>query len=243
MDPKTSNLTEKTRIRYHFDEKSNTWQFSIVDVIAMTTKSTDPRNYWKVLKNRLKKERNQLVTHINQLKMKSSDGKFYLTDAGDAKILLEILKLISPTHVLPFRLWFDEMEQKNEKIGQDSLSATKANTESYPQEKFNLLINGFMKNNLIIIQAFVAGVEIEDLIVSITTKNVIIKGERKMKENISLENYSMQELLWGKFSRVIELPVEIEIDQALVTEKNGLLTLELPIIDKNRSRLLKIKSE
>src|SRR3989338_7101248 len=74
-------------IRHHFDEKSGKWYFSVVDVIAIITKSSDPRNYWKVLKNRLKKAQNKLVTECNQLKMLASDGKYYLTDVADEKTI------------------------------------------------------------------------------------------------------------------------------------------------------------
>jgi HSP20 family molecular chaperone IbpA len=245
MDPKNLNLKKDASIRYHFDEKSGAWQFSIVDVIAMTTKSSDPRNYWKVLKSRLKKEHNQLVTNLNQLKMKSSDGKFYLTDAGEAETILKILKLISSEYVLPFREWFDYLEQKNFPVldtGKITPLSDKTENLSYPQKDYVLPINGYREKNLFIIQAFTAGVETDKLLILATCKEITIKGEYETKEKILVRDYHKQELPYGKFSRSIILPEEIDIDQVEVLEFHGLITIKLPIINKNRSRLLKIKS-
>ncbi len=61
--------------------------FSVVDIIGVLTDSVNPNNYWKVLKSRLKKEGSELVTNCNQLKLESSDGKFYKTDVADTELL------------------------------------------------------------------------------------------------------------------------------------------------------------
>jgi len=240
---------ENDSIRRHFDEKNNKWYFSIVDIIGLTTKSSDPRNYWKVLKNRLKKEDNQLVTYINQLKMKSSDGKFYLTDVGDPEIILEILKITSPEYIFPFRQYYDNLNRKNSlnfDMTNQSLEISTNIGESYPQEEFILLIDGYREKNIFVIQTFVAGVNIAKLLISATTNTITIQGERKKNENTFSENfldtYLYRELYWGKFSRTIELPEEIDINQIEAYEQNGLITIKLPLVNKNRSRLLKIKS-
>lgn len=73
-------LFNDRQIRTAWDENEEKWFFSIVDVVAVLTDSSDARNYWKVLKNRLKKEGNESVTKCNQLKLLSPDGKRYLTD-------------------------------------------------------------------------------------------------------------------------------------------------------------------
>lgn len=62
-------LFEEMKVRTVWDEESEEWFFSIVDVVGVLTDSPNPNNYWKVLKNRLKKEGSQLVTNCNQLKM------------------------------------------------------------------------------------------------------------------------------------------------------------------------------
>jgi len=75
-------LFNDNRVRVHWDNDAEKWYFSIVDVVGVLTESANPNNYWKVLKNRLKKEGSELVTNCNQLKMQSADGKFYKTDVA-----------------------------------------------------------------------------------------------------------------------------------------------------------------
>lgn len=96
---------EGKRIRRHWDVKQEKWYFSVVDVVAVLSGSVNPRNYWKVLKNRLKKEGSEVVTKCNQLKMQSSDGKYYLTDAADTETMLRVLQTIPSPNAEPFKLW------------------------------------------------------------------------------------------------------------------------------------------
>jgi hypothetical protein len=92
MKNKTVAIFESSHIRRHWDEEKELWYFSVVDVIKVLTKSIDPRNYWKVLKNRLKQEGSEVVTKCNQLKMMSTDGKLYLTDAVDTEVMLRLIQ-------------------------------------------------------------------------------------------------------------------------------------------------------
>ena len=80
-------LFEERKVRTVWDDELEKWYFSIVDVIGVLTDSPDPRNYWKVLKNRLKKEGNETVTNCNQLKLVAEDGKKRLTDVADTEQL------------------------------------------------------------------------------------------------------------------------------------------------------------
>lgn len=98
-------LFESRKVRSLWDEKEEKWYFSIVDVVGILTDSPNPRNYWKVLKHRLLKEGDELVTNCNQLKMESSDGKFYLTDVGDAQQLLRLIQSIPSPKAEPFKMW------------------------------------------------------------------------------------------------------------------------------------------
>ena len=101
-------LFEERKIRTYFDEEAEKWWFSIVDVVAVLTDQDNyqlARNYWKVLKNRLKEEGNESVTNCNQLKMEAADGKKYLTDVGDVEQILRLIQSIPSKKVEPFKQW------------------------------------------------------------------------------------------------------------------------------------------
>jgi len=100
-------LFEKKKVRTLWDAEQEKWYISIVDVIGVLTNSPNPNNYWKVLKNRLKKEGSQLVTNCNQLKMQSADGKYYKTDVGDTEQIFRLIQSIPSPKAEPFirRCW------------------------------------------------------------------------------------------------------------------------------------------
>lgn len=95
---------EEKKVRTVWDSEQEKWYFSIVDVVVVLTESENPNNYWKVLKNRLKKEGSQLVTNCNQLKMQSADGKFYKTDVADTEQLFRLIQSIPSPKAEPFKL-------------------------------------------------------------------------------------------------------------------------------------------
>ena len=92
-------------IRSVWDDEAEKWYFSVVDVIAVLTDSTDPRNYWKVLKSRLKKEGNQTVTNCNRLKLRAEDGRMRLTDVADQEQLFRLIQSIPSPKAEPFKMW------------------------------------------------------------------------------------------------------------------------------------------
>jgi hypothetical protein len=99
---------ENYKIRRIYDEKSETWFFSVVDIIAALIQQADyqaARNYWKVLKNRLKKEGSESVTKCNQLKLLSADGKKYLTDVANPETLFRIIQSVPSPRAEPIKLW------------------------------------------------------------------------------------------------------------------------------------------
>jgi hypothetical protein len=98
-------IFNEKKIRSHWNEEEEKWYFSIVDVVGVLSESENPNNYWKVLKNRLKKEGSELVTNCNQLKMQSSDGKFYKTDVADTEQLFRLIQSIPSPKAEPFKLW------------------------------------------------------------------------------------------------------------------------------------------
>lgn len=97
------------KIRTHWDAELGGWYFSVVDVVGALTDSPDPRNYWKVLKHRLKEEGNETVTNCNRLKMLAPDGKMRLTDIADTKQILRIIQSIPSPKAEPFKQWLAQV--------------------------------------------------------------------------------------------------------------------------------------
>ncbi len=98
-------IFEGQKIRRVWDDEKELWYFSVVDIVGALNASEDPRNYWKVLKNRLKQEGSEVVTKCNQLKFEATDGKFYLTDAADTETMFRIIQSIPSPKAEPFKLW------------------------------------------------------------------------------------------------------------------------------------------
>ncbi len=96
---------EEHPVRRIWNEKEEKWYFSVVDVIGILSKSIDPRNYWKVLKSRLKNEGSEVVTRCNQLKMRAADGKLYVTDAADVETIFRLVQSVPSPKAEPFKLW------------------------------------------------------------------------------------------------------------------------------------------
>lgn len=99
---------ETRNIRRVYDENTETWYFSVVDIVAALIDQPDyqaARNYWKVLKNRLKKEGSESVTKCNRLKLTASDGKKYLTDVATAETLLRLVQSVPSPKAEPIKLW------------------------------------------------------------------------------------------------------------------------------------------
>ncbi len=98
-------LFEQKKVRTHWDEKSEKWFFSIIDVIEILTGTGRGRKYWNDLKTKLKKEGSELSEKIGQLKMESADGKLRLTDVADTEQLLRIIQSIPSPKAEPFKQW------------------------------------------------------------------------------------------------------------------------------------------
>lgn len=101
-------IFEGKSIRKAWNEIEQKWYFSVVDVVNVLVQQSDfqaARNYWKVLKNRLKKEGSETVTNCNQLKMIAPDGKMRLTDVADTETMLRIIQSIPSPNAEPFKLW------------------------------------------------------------------------------------------------------------------------------------------
>ncbi|PIR68578.1 hypothetical protein COU49_00265 [Candidatus Nomurabacteria bacterium CG10_big_fil_rev_8_21_14_0_10_35_16] len=133
----------------------------------------------------------------------------------------------------------EEMNEKNE------TRLDKKNNQNWIEEENDeaeLTVDVYQTNGDIVIQAMVAGVKPEDLELTIARDMVTIRGKRGENRNIDEDNYFTKELYWGKFSRTILLPQEIEPEEVEATEKHGLLTIKLQKVDKEKKNVIKVKS-
>lgn len=108
MNKQYLTIFENHNIRRHYDEKKEKWYFSVIDIVKVLIQQKDfqtSRNYWKVLKNRLKKEESEVVTKCNQLKLVAEDGKRRLTDVADVETLLRIIQSVPSPKAEPVKLW------------------------------------------------------------------------------------------------------------------------------------------
>lgn len=105
-------LFEEKKVRTVWDDETEEWYFSVVDVIEVLTESENPRKYWSVLKTRLKKEGNQTATNCSQLKMDASDGRKRLTDVATTEQLFRLIQSIPSPKAEPFKLWIAQVAKE-----------------------------------------------------------------------------------------------------------------------------------
>lgn len=105
-------LFENKKIRYVWNDEEEDWYFSVVDIVEVLAESKDyqtARNYWKVLKTRLKSEGSELVTNCNRLKLQASDGKMRETDCLSTKNVLRLIQSIPSPKAEPFKMWLAQL--------------------------------------------------------------------------------------------------------------------------------------
>ena len=123
-------LFEDKKVRSHYDSEKEIWYFSVVDIVGILTNQPSvsrARIYWKVLKSRLLKEGNELVTNCNQLKMQAEDGTFYKTDVGNVELIFRIIQSIPSPKAEPFKQWLSKVGyERLQEIQDPSLSMDRA---------------------------------------------------------------------------------------------------------------------
>lgn len=134
-------------------------------------------------------------------------------------------------------------ENKMKKEKESTKPIEKEEKEWLPESEGQLTIDVYQTPNDIVIKSTIAGINPEDLDISISNDMVTIKGKREKDEEVKSEDYYYQECYWGAFSRSVILPVDIEADKAEATMKNGILTIRLPKIEKVKTRKIKVKTE
>lgn len=132
-------LFQDQRVRVEWNKVQEKWFFSIIDIIAILTESANPRKYWSVLKTRLKKEGSELATNCSQLKMQSSDGKYYKTDVADTEQLLRLIQSIPSPKAEPFKLWLA-------KVGYERIEETEDPEKAFERAMETYFKKGYSKN-------------------------------------------------------------------------------------------------
>lgn len=111
------------------------------------------------------------------------------------------------------------------------------------KEEGELAVDLFETEDELVLKASIGGVKTEDLDISITNDMITISGKRELENEEDIKKFYYQECFWGPFSRSLILPKEVDPDKAKAVVKNGLLTIHLPKIEKNKKKTLKILEE
>ncbi len=104
-----------------------------------------------------------------------------------------------------------------------------------------LTVDVYQDADNIIVQSTVAGVDPDDLEINITNESITIHGKRERKETIQEKDYFYQECFWGRFSRSIILPAEVDSERSVASLKNGVLTVKMPKLERRKAKKLKVK--
>ena len=114
-------------IRTIWDKEEEKYYISVVDLVGVVSESDNPRNYWKVLKHRLKQEGNESVTNCNQLKLKASDGKYYNTDVVDIENMFRIIESIPSKNAEPIKQWLAKLgSERIDEVFDPSIAAQRS---------------------------------------------------------------------------------------------------------------------
>ena len=132
-------IFEGKQIRRHWDEDKELWYFSVVDVVGALTDSSIPRRYWSDLKKKIEEESaSELYEKIVQLKLKSSDGKFYATDCASTETMFRIIQSIPSPKAEPFKLWLAKVGyERLEEIDDPELAISRA-LKTYLKKGYSL---------------------------------------------------------------------------------------------------------
>ncbi len=134
---------------------------------------------------------------------------------------------------------------KDEQAEEISINEDRKRPVVYDEEESGvgeLSVDVYETPKEIIIEAMIAGVKPEDLHIATTHNSITVSGKREANTHIKQDDYIVQELYWGQFSRTVELPNDIAVDDAEAVEKHGLLIVRLPKIDKDRNVKVRVKS-
>ncbi|MEK9173251.1 MAG: Hsp20/alpha crystallin family protein, partial [Patescibacteria group bacterium] len=128
-------------------------------------------------------------------------------------------------------------------VAQPKLKIKKAVEEDEMEPEGQLTIDVYQTPSEIVIESAVAGVEPDDIDINVTNDSVTIKGRRRRAREVKDEDYFYQECYWGRFSRSVILPQEVDPEGSYVNFKNGILSVHLPKLNRKKARKLRVKLE
>ncbi len=131
-------IFKKQKIRRVWDEKKETWYFSVIDIISALVVSKDPRKYWNKLAQRLREEGSEVVTKCHQLKMEAPDGKMRLTDVADTETILRLIQSIPSPKAEPLKIWLA-------KVGYERIEETEDPELAFNRAMRTYLQKGYSK--------------------------------------------------------------------------------------------------
>jgi len=108
-------------------------------------------------------------------------------------------------------------------------------------EEGQLMIDVYRTDSDMVIKSAIAGIKSEDIDISISNNTVTIKGRRRKNESIPPENYDLQEIYWGPFSRSVILPTDIDAEKIKASLKDGILTIRFPKLEKTKTKTIKVR--
>ena len=122
-----NKLFNNETIRIVWDKEEEKYYVSVVDVVAVLTRSKNPRHYWNVLKSRLKDEGNETVTNCDQLKLKAQDGKYRMTDVVDIEGMFRIIESIPSKNAEPIKQWLARLgKERIDEVFDPSITVQRA---------------------------------------------------------------------------------------------------------------------
>lgn len=127
------------------------------------------------------------------------------------------------------------------KSGSAVAKSSKLDEDSWEEGEGQLTVDVYQTPDEIVIESPIAGVNLDDLDISITSESVTIRGKRERERKARIEDYLCQECYWGKFSRSVILPQEIDTEKVEASFKNGVLTMHLPKLTKTKPRKIKVR--
>ncbi|MBN2197773.1 Hsp20 family protein [Candidatus Wolfebacteria bacterium] len=132
---------------------------------------------------------------------------------------------------------------KNNPLKEESLEEDYLEEDYLEEAEGELTVDVYQTPNSFVIESTIAGVDPENIDILTTPESISIRGKREKKEKIREENYIHQECYWGAFSRKIIFPEEIDPDRTSASIKNGVLKINLPKLNKGKSKKIKVKFE